>query len=587
MGESRPRPRARSVPVVYGGVSVSLMIGVLALALVTPPPSTPPLAAVAPAPQEQVKVERVEQDSRFGDAGTGTDGGECTDDCIGRGPELESAPDDDPGGPNDGSSEFADPAGYHRCVSGPGGPRQTEDPQSPPCVAQRFPLGADNGGVTATGVTADAIQVAVPVAVVNEHGASPDEDIVRALATHFNDRYEFYGRRLEVEFVYAGGSVREPGEARAFAREVAAREPFAALDTSTNMSVFFTSLAESGVISTTGEESFPVLGLDDAAAFGPYLWSVFPSVPASQRAIGDLVCTALAGRPARHAGPQLSSQTRRFGVLVQTYRGFRVDPFPLTRRLEACGVVAPSYDTVDDETSTLDSVIARMQADQVTTVICSCYSFETEYTKAAERAGFEPEWVLPYDDLVTLGETRSTSTDHARPQLARTFGITPRLRRPGRTAGNTAQDHREQYWFTALREADPVVEVPPSGADRFYGYYAQLLVLASGIQHAGPDLTPDTFAEALRGLRYSNPAVGLAPWFQSGVGFGPGDHTFVSDWALFWFELAVAGPSSGGTVSNQTDKGQLCYVGDGARFTPGTWPGEADDAFFDAEAGCR
>ena len=71
-----------------------------------------------------------------------------------------------------------------RCFGNP--PRQTEDPQSPPCVPG---WRGDNGGATSKGVTATEIRIAMP---------AWDEFIAATLENYFNARYEFYGRRLRI-----------------------------------------------------------------------------------------------------------------------------------------------------------------------------------------------------------------------------------------------------------------------------------------------------------------------------------------------------------------------------------------------------
>ena len=115
-------------------------------------------------------------------------------------------------------------------------------------------------------------------------------------------------------------------------------------------------------------------------------------------------------------------------------------------------------------------------------------------------------------------------------------------------------------------------------ATKAYSYYAQMaLVLGAGIQEAGPELTPETFATGLRKARHPNQGVGTAPWWQPSVGFGTSDATLNDDFALAWWSA----PQPGQTV------GSFCYVGDGARFTAASMPADADELFFDREAGCR
>ena len=81
-----------------------------------------------------------------------------------------------------------------RCV-GPPPLRQIEDPQSPPCIAY---CKGDNGGATAKGVTRDSIYIAVP---------TPENSQAQytALVNFFNNRFQFYGRKLVLEFCRRSG----------------------------------------------------------------------------------------------------------------------------------------------------------------------------------------------------------------------------------------------------------------------------------------------------------------------------------------------------------------------------------------------
>src|SRR5690606_28940434 len=90
------------------------------------------------------------------------------------------------------------------------------DPYSPPCIA----FAGDNGGATAKGVTADPIRVSFRV--LSEKGCqqtlaqlagaslsdSPDAVVrtVQALADYFNQRFQFYGRKIELVTYNGKGS---------------------------------------------------------------------------------------------------------------------------------------------------------------------------------------------------------------------------------------------------------------------------------------------------------------------------------------------------------------------------------------------
>ena len=567
-GPLRRRNRP-AVPATYGAISVVLVGAAVALALSTPPPSTPPLAAVAPAPQDQIEVERLEQGTRFGD-GTGGDL-HCnpgTPGCSGTGASADDEAPDDPLSPS--TSEIIEtqaPANLRRCIHGPGGSRQTEDPQAPPCKAEIF--SGDNGGATSRGVTAAEVRVAVP----SWGSRQDDED---ALVKHFNDRYEFYGRKLVVDFVDTSEYESSPTGRRALAKDIAGRDVFASLSVSFRASeAFHRALAEAGVVSVF-RPSFTLVSESTLARHHPYLWSAWPTAEEAGAATGTLVCRSLLGRPAQHGGDDVRDRIRVFGVLFETHQGDRIAPEPLVSALRACDAPHSVYERNrdDQDTVSVDVLVQRMVADGVTTVACLCHNDSIgEITGAAEAVGYHPEWLNAGTDDADIGK------ELPREQRAHVFGLTPDHRRITFLGGNTPR-HDEHYWFTAMREADG--DVTPEHSS-LYETYAQLLVLASGIQWAGPELTPESFGAALAGLRFANPDVGRSPWWQPAVGFGPDDHGFNSDFALIWWRNEPAEMESVQTGP----KGELCYVADGLRFTAATMPASADDSLFDPEAGCR
>ena len=128
-------------------------------------------------------------------------------------------------------------------------------------------------------------------------------------------------------------------------------------------------------------------------------------------------------------------------------------------------------------------------------------------------------------------------------------------------------------WYWAVREADPTSD--PQG-NTYYASnsrYYQLLLLASGIQLAGPDLTPASFQRGLQAARFPNPGAGAAPYFQARVGFQGQRHVMSADASMWWYD-----PNRPGTIDASTP-GSVCYVDRGRRYALGEWR-RSDPAFF-------
>src|SRR5688500_15884936 len=76
---------------------------------------------------------------------------------AGRGGSVTPSPSTNPEEAAESADDSLDVPRVRRCVGDP--PRQTEDPQSPPCVPY---WEGDNGGSTYKGVTRDEIRIAAP-----------------------------------------------------------------------------------------------------------------------------------------------------------------------------------------------------------------------------------------------------------------------------------------------------------------------------------------------------------------------------------------------------------------------------------------
>lgn len=88
--------------------------------------------------------------------------------------------------------------------------------------------------------------------------------------------------------------------------------------------------------------------------------------------------------------------------------------------------------------------------------------------------------------------------------------------------------------------------------------YRSLLLIASGIQLAGPNLTPETFERGLQRAAFPNPDHPI----QAGrVGFLGGSHSMTVDYAEWWFDPTAQSPYLG------DPPGAMCYLDGGRRVT--------------------
>jgi hypothetical protein len=552
---SAPANRPRTPALVFGTAVVALSVLVAAVALTSRGQTPPAVAEFAPQPVQQIKKA------------------------------LDAQPDALPGSavspsPSAAPSASASTAGVsaspstrpviqkgrvRQCVGTP--PRQIEDPQSPPCVAYSDP-GLDNGGATTKGVTRDQITVAVPQQFLE------DQSIAPKLATFFNKRFEFYGRKLVLAgFATTGCPGGQPDPAKMHDDAVAVDEELRAFASLSYCNAsgadhhYYDALAQRKTISvtdgnlTTGVESH-------YAAHAPYEWNVQPGVETVLANTAQFVCTKLAGRSPRYAGPaQARAATRKFGLIyTRAVDGTVPDIGPLRNGLKACGTSL--FEVRDDQTSDPSrngvNTMVAMQNAGVTSVMCLCNVLDTRgvYMPAASGQGYQPEWV---ESSYINNDLDNSYAGNAPPdQEQHILGVSFR---------NKLLPKQDMPWYWALREADPGAD--PQG-NTYYASdsrYEQLLLLASGIQLAGPKLTPQTFAAGLMRAQFPNPGAGSAPYFQARVGFGGGRHTMSADATMFWYD-----PQRPGTIDPSVP-GAICYVDRGRRYGLGAWT-RSDPVFF-------
>jgi hypothetical protein len=228
--------------------------------------------------------------------------------------------------------------------------------------------------------------------------------------------------------------------------------------------------------------------------------------------------------------------------------------------LGRCGVAPEAIAFTQSQGEDPNRLVAmRRFADSgVTTLLVLGQSVSYYMMPAATRVGFRPEWVGVGDEGQYSPGAWSNSPD----QSAQALGI---------AAGNKP----------VPGGADPYSQVvagrsgyTPRQADA--GFYAEMLILASGIQMAGPRLTPATFGAALQDTDFPNPGAGAPPTWQASVGFANG-HAMLDDVGVWWWD---------GTASNgNAQPGNFCLARRGQRWSLGTWPSERLP-LFDKSRGC-
>jgi hypothetical protein len=207
------------------------------------------------------------------------------------------------------------------------------------------------------------------------------------------------------------------------------------------------------------------------------------------------------------------------------------------------------------------STVIQMKAHGVTSIFfLGDRTYLGQMMQDADAQSYQPEWLITNYDLFDNPNVRSVMNAPA-DQVSHMFGITtvPMERqyqdRPS-TWADTSQTYGNESTTTGIQEI-----------------YHQLLLLASGIQMAGPNLKPDTFQSGLQGTTFPNSPV--PPIMPGKVGFAGGSHAMTIDAAEWWWSTSDPGP----LPDEKSKPGTFCYVDHGARHSLVN-PWSSGDPFF-------
>ncbi|MCQ3810933.1 MAG: hypothetical protein KTV68_10320 [Acidimicrobiia bacterium] len=440
---------------------------------------------------------------------------------------------------------------------------------APPCVLE-WSAGADNGGDTAPGVTADEIVMVVRVDAgqtefVSDVGSTPRGWLDGA--DIFNQNYEFWGRQVRLEFIDASGSTEVAQRADA-TRAVNDFQPFLATDATTSgegKAIFEAEMAARGVIVWSTGVSWQES--QDQAGFR---WSALADDRVTMLHVAEYIGKRVADYPVQWAGDDMIGEPRRIGM-IYTDRWSRdfMEEQAAQNGFEL--VEAVSYDEGAENTQRQERarvIAARMKDAGVTTVIAGTDNlFTRTITAAATEQQWFPEWIITgYSGQDTAFFARGYDQE----QWAHAFG-------PGPLGVSVADQLNPQ---AALFEWHHGRE-PVSLAERFS--LSTLKWPMACLHLAGPELTPESFTEGCFALP---PSLGsyCDCVTTPGVAFGDGrlpwtDYTGFDDMTEKWWDPAYERTTATGRVV----VGEYMKVDDGRRYAVGEWP-EQQPRVFDPDA---
>ncbi len=446
-----------------------------------------------------------------------------------------------------------------------------------PCFA---PFTGDNGGATAPGVTADAINIVyyegqetdpivayITDAVKVADTAGDQAETMKGLVRYYETYYELYGRKVNLVTFEGTGNALDDVAARADAAQIAEQyKPFVVFGGPILTNAFADELAARKVICigcTPGQPSSFYADRD------PYVWGLDGSPAQKQAHVVEFLTKQVIGKPASHGGDAVKSQPRKLGLLYLENSAAAkelADSFAASMN-EAespfAEVVAYQLDPATIQ-ATATQVITKMKAAGVTTIVFNGDPVAPrDFTKEATAQEYFPEWVVAASTLVDVSAFART---YDQQQWKHAFGVTQlAARTPSEQIGAFAI----YKWFTG---ADP----PAPG--RIGVIAPNPALFFAVVQGVGPNLTPQSFRDAAFAFPGTADHLVISQPFLSygDKGYWPGkDYQGVDDATAFWWDPTVTGPDE----IRKDGVGMYQFVDGGKRYLPGEWP--SDDKMFD------
>ncbi len=459
-----------------------------------------------------------------------------------------------------------------RCVQTPKGPKQTEDPLAPPCVADYSGAKCkDNGGSTYPGVTQNEIRLLwyFDSNIVESNTSRGDETrptnkyfdldkpeaqddhvyvrLLRGWMKYFEDRYQLYCRHPHMYVYYGSGDSAGPEAKRADAADNYEQvHPFAVIsDSFASNDAYLEAMARRGVLnfgSFLGREA------DFFQKYPKLIWGYSPPLEAEADQYVDFVCKQV--RPYNNttfAGGDLLGKPRKYGLVYTddpTQPGLKKlkdlvmtgikNRCPLDQKNIPEATWHPCCRAEDNGTlpTYANDAMARFsdpnQAGGPVTTILWPGGMESKFGDAAERNNYKPEWIM-------LGDSTTDGFVSGQYQNPNSFGNHAWI-----VSYQTKQiDYEQEACFLAYKDADP--SAPDQDIrGRACGLYERLRQLFTGIQVAGARLGPTSIDKGFHAIpKIASDTPGTPACF-----YNLGDYTCVKDGIAMWWDSSAVPPNS-------------------------------------------
>lgn len=449
---------------------------------------------------------------------------------------------------------------------------------APECYA---PFTGDNGGATATGVTAEEITVVYyegqandPIIAYITDAISVDDtneqqfETMQGLVDYYEAFYEMYGRTINLVTFEGTGGAQDEVAARADAATIVEQySPFVVLGGPALTSAFGDELAARNTLCISCTPGQPAEFYSER---DPYVWGLDGSALQKQAHVLEFLEKQIIGKAAEFGGDAVKEQPRKFGLLYLESSGASKDlADTFAAEMEALG--APFAEVVPYELNpatiqqTAVQVITKMKAAGVTSIVFSGDPVAPrDFTKEATAQEYFPEWIVAASTLVDVTAFART---YDQQQWSHAFGVTQLAARGNPT---TTGAYANYEWFTG--------QVPP--ADDTIGTISPAPALFFAVlQGIGPNVTAEGFRDAVFNAEGTRPGISqpYLSYGDKGYWDGVADYQGVDDATVFWWDPAATGQDE----IRREGTGMYQYVDGGLRYLPGAWT--SDEKLFDPE----
>ena len=441
---------------------------------------------------------------------------------------------------------------------------------APICV-EPWPKGADNGGATDQGVTADKILIVRFLPQVDpatqaafrgvgaEDAREDQKRIYEVLRRYMNTHTETYGREVVFQDVEASGPSTNDEAMKADAIRVAREiKPFSVFG-QTLSSVFAEELAQQGVPCTcVRSESRGYYRRNP-----PFIFGDLPTIEDYYVSIAEYIGKRLANRNAKWAGEgAMQQQPRKFGLIYAEGVGTRTNPNLKEARDFYVEELKKYNVTLTADTGYLyevarapdqaATIIAKMKATGVSNILfMGDPLYPIFLTKEATRQAYFPEWFV---SGTLLSDTSFFGRTYDQQQWAHAFGMSP--------LWVFFEDVSQSYGYRMYHHAKPGSPRGEEGVG-INVYASPVQNTFNGIQMAGPNLTRERWVQAM----FSLPPIGGIPAAPL-VYYTRESPNAIKDFTeVFW--------NTSGRGRDETGKdgvGIMMKANGGKRYKPGEWP---------------